>query len=78
MSVTASEWALLRALACHKVMLVQRCGGRAKAAALLKQRLFISTSRHDENHATIRITDAGWLAARDIEKELKVERSRDT
>ena len=72
MIVTPSEWSLLRALACHRVMCVRRGGEAAGRAKLLLERGFLRV-----NHGpvmglyVIRITDAVWLAALDMEKELK-------
>jgi DNA-binding MarR family transcriptional regulator len=70
-SVTPSEWALLRALAWHSVMLVQRGGVRARSASLLRERNLISVSDHSARCCKIRITDAGRAMAAKIEKELK-------
>lgn len=70
MSVTLSEWHLLRALAWHRVMMVRRGGDAARQALMLKRRNLISTIRHDEGLAIIRITDAGVMEAAKIEKEL--------
>lgn len=71
MTITPSEWSLLRALAWHRVMLVRRSGSRARDARHLQHRRFISVSRHDEHRASIRITAAGRAMAAKIEEELK-------
>jgi len=70
MSITPSEWALLRAVAWHRVMLVARGSRRAREAALLKGRRLISTERVGDDKALIRITDAGMMEAAKTEEEL--------
>lgn len=51
--------------------MVSRGGDAARQALMLKRRHLISTIRHDEGRAIIRITDAGVMEAAKIEKELR-------
>lgn len=50
--------------------MVRRGGETARRALMLKRRNLISTIRHDDSRAIIRITDAGVMEAAKIEKEL--------
>ena len=70
MSVTPSEWPLLRILAFHRVMIVARGGQRAREASLLRGRRLLSVERMGDDKAIIRITDAGRAEAAKIEEEL--------
>lgn len=70
MSVTPSEWSLLRILAFHRVMIVARRGQRAREAALLRDRRLLSAEHMSDDKAIIRITDAGRVEAAKIEEEL--------
>lgn len=69
MSVTPSEWALLRALAWHRVMLVRDF---TNAASMLRLRNLLSMDHAAPvpGKTVIRITDAGRAEAAKIEKEL--------
>ncbi|TXH12716.1 MAG: hypothetical protein E6R03_12370 [Hyphomicrobiaceae bacterium] len=71
MSVTPSEWSLLRALAWHSVMCVKRGGAAAARAKLLLERGFLRVGHEPVMGLyVIRITDAGRAEAAKIEKEL--------
>lgn len=69
MSVTPSEWALLRALAWHRVMPVRDFSAVAR---MLRDRRYLSMDGRTplKGRTVIRITDAGSALAAQIEKEL--------